>query len=304
MRPGTVSALKKRGLIRVGIFGRFRAGPGTFACYSFLKELPQKSFDFILVTTKSFDSKSAAYDIKRHRFLFTERTKIVLCQNGWGNAETFSKLFPKKQICNARIITGFIRPKLNTVKITVHADRILIGSPFQKNTGDLPGLCSAINKGGIPCSISADIEKDLWAKMLYNCALNPLGAIFDVPYGILGDCPLTRNLMEEIFREVFCVMKKAGFKTHWKAPKVYSKIFYAKLLPSTAKHRSSMLQDIQAKKTTEIEALNGLVIRLADKYKIPVPVNRAVYHAIKFIEEENLKQQKNGKTPSFPLTPT
>src|SRR3989338_7654960 len=90
-RPGTVSALKKRGLIRVGIFGRFRAGPGTFACYSFLKELPQKSFDFILVTTKSFDSKSAAYDIKRHRFLFTERTKIVLCQNGWGNAETFSK---------------------------------------------------------------------------------------------------------------------------------------------------------------------------------------------------------------------
>lgn len=287
-RPKTVLALKRYGLIRRGIFGKFKATPEIFSAFSSLDKAAKASYDFILVTTKSFDSAAAAKDIAHHPKIFNKATKIILCQNGWGNAESFAKFFPKNQIYNARVITGFTRPKLNEVTITVHADAILIGSLFNKNLHGIDGLCRAVAKGGIPCRISREIEKDLWAKMLYNCALNPLGAILEVPYGVLGARKFSRDLMEKIIREVFFVMTKTGYQTHWKSPKDYLKVFYRKQLPPTAKHFSSTLQDIKAKKKTEIDALNGIIVRLADKFKIAVPANRSVYYMVKFIEEKNL----------------
>ncbi len=288
-RGETVQALKREGLIRTGIFGKFFAPSSQFGCYTSLKELPQKSYDFILVSTKSFDTESAARDLKRHRFLFQPSTQIILCQNGWGNAEVFCRYFPKTLIYNARVITGFIRLKPNEVKITVHADKILMGSLFKANLKAIGDLCESITRGGIPCAISPHIEKDLWAKMLYNCALNPLGAILDVPYGVLGEFDLTRLIMNQIIEEVFYILKAAGYQTYWTRGKDYLKKFYSDYLPSTAKHRSSTLQDTKAQKKTEIDALNGIIIKLAEKYKISVPVNQTIYRMIKFIERKSKK---------------
>ena len=290
-RQETVSALKKHGLIRKGIFGNAAASPDAFSAYTSLNQIPSKTYEIILVSVKSFDSLTAAKDLAAHPSLWNPKTKIVLCQNGCGNAEIFCSLFTKKQIYNARIITGFSRRNPNEVTITVHADDIRIGSLFHSNLKDLKQLCQAITEGGIPCAISPDIGKDLWAKMLYNCALNGLGAILDVPYGVLGEFPSTRELMDGIIDEVFTVMKKAGFKTHWKTAKEYLKIFYTKHLPSTAQHRSSTLQDIEAKKKTEIDALNGAVVKLADQFNAPAPLNRSVYQMVKFIEGKNFKKR-------------
>ena len=289
-RPKTVAALNKNGLIRRGIFGNFKASPKMFNCYASLDKVPAGAYDFILVTTKSFDSKEAAKDIARHPKLFHSQTRVVLCQNGWGNAEIFASSFPKKQIYNMRIITGFTRPKPNEVTMTVHADSILIGSLFGGELKYIEKLCRAITKGGIPCRLSPDIGKDLWAKMLYNCALNSLGAIFEVPYGVLGQHEFSRDLMNEIIREAFLVMKKSGHKTHWPSANAYLKVFYRKFLPKTAKHNSSTLQDIKAKKRTEIDALNGMIVNLAERLKIPSPVNRLVYKIVKFIELRNVAE--------------
>ena len=288
-RKDTAHALKKFGLKRRGILGSYKASPKNFSCLTALENLKNQPFDFILVTIKSFDSERAAKDISRHKKVFNKDTKIVLCQNGWGNAEIFAEFFPKKQIYNARVITGFIRPKPNEVTLTVHADSVRMGSLFGGNISLLKPLADAVSKGDLPCRVVKNIEKDLWAKMLYNCALNPLGAIFDCPYGILGESPYTRNLMNEIMREVFCVMKKTGYKTHWSTAKGYMKAFYSKFLPSTYQHHSSTLQDIKAKRKTEIDSLNGMAIRLAEGLKIPIPVNRMVYQMIKLIEQKNLK---------------
>ncbi len=286
-RENTVSALRKHGLVRTGIWGDYSAEPAAFGSCTSLSEVKTKDYDYILVCTKSFDSFEAAKDLSKYDSLFGDRTKIILFQNGWGNAEAFSSFFDKEKIYNARVITGFRRPKANEVTITVHADSIHIGSLFNEDLECIEELCESIAKGGIPCEATSNIEKDLWAKMLYNCALNPLGAILDVPYGELAKHEFSRIIMNGIVEEVFVVIKAAGYQTHWQSPGDFLKIFYNKLVPDTAKHKSSTLQDILAKKNTEIDALNGAVIKLAGKHEVKVPYNLAVYNIVKFIEAKN-----------------
>jgi len=170
------------------------------------------------------------------------------------------------------------------VEITVHADAIHIGSLFSADLSVIQPLCRAINLGDIPCESTNSIEKDLWAKLLYNCALNPLGAILGVPYGALAEAASTRTLMDWIVEEVFVVMVAAGYQTHGQEPQQFLEIFYSRLVPDTAEHKSSTLQDITAGKRTEIDALNGAVLRLAQEHGLAVPYNRAVYNLVRFLE--------------------
>lgn len=283
-RETTVLALRQGGLKRTGIFGEYHAPPASFGCYLSLSEVQGGPYDFILVCTKSFDSGDAARDLSRHEPLFDDETKIVLFQNGWGNAEAFLPFFGKDRIYSARVITGFRRPHHNEVNITVHADSIHLGSLFHGHLSRIRDLCNCISAGGIPSQTTDSIEKDLWAKMLYNCALNPLGAILDVPYGALAEHECTRLIMNGIVEEVFEVMNAAGYQTHWSSAKDFLAVFYHKLVPDTAGHKSSTLQDISAKKKTEIEALNGAVIKLAQQHNKSVPYNFVVYNMVKTIE--------------------
>jgi 2-dehydropantoate 2-reductase len=283
-REGTVLALRSDGLLRTGIFGHFRAGPSAFGCYSSLTELPPGTYAFILVCTKSFDSLGAAKDLSEHKSLFADETKIVLFQNGWGNADTFLRFFQSERIYNARVITGFQRHKPNEVDVTVHADAIHIGSLFGAAGAAVNDLAGAIDNGGIPCKITKDIGKDIWAKMLYNCALNPLGAILDVSYGTLAEHEFTRMIMNRIVEETFDVMRRAGYQTHWQCAEDFLEVFYDRLVPDTAGHKSSTLQDIVAGKPTEIDALNGAVIQSAGRFGIAVPYNCVAYNLVKFRE--------------------
>lgn len=285
-KADTVTALRQGGLLRTGIFGRFNTGPGSFAAFERLDDIKNEKFDYILVCTKSFDSAGAAEDLSRHQGLFAQNTKIILCQNGWGNAEKFLAHFPTERIYSARVITGFTRHKPNEVEITVHADAIHIGSLFGCPLDAVETIAKAIAEGGIECITVDDIEKDLWAKMLYNCALNPLGAILDVPYGALAENQWSRDLMNRIIEEVFGVMSVADFRTHWRSVGDFLKVFYDKLVPDTAGHKSSTLQDIAAGRKTEIDALTGQVLLLADKYKINVSCNRTIFAIIKFLENK------------------
>jgi 2-dehydropantoate 2-reductase len=286
-RPDTVRTLKNFGLVRNGIFGPFKAKPDSFQSFSQISKVVfSRPFDHILICTKSFDSLASAMDLHKHKFLFHSDTSIILFQNGWGNAEIFSRYFSKGSLYNARVITGFIRQKPNSVKITVHADAIHIGSLFSQNIHPIEQLCNKISKGGIPCIPFLEIEKDLWAKMLYNCALNPTGAIFGVSYGKLSESKHSKWIMDEIIKEVYKVMGKSGYSTHIHTDKEYIKVFYDKLIPLTAEHESSTLQDLRAGKQTEIDALNGAVIQLGLQNKVYTPFNQMVYHIIKYLEQK------------------
>lgn len=285
-RQETALALKQKGLKRRGIFGDFTVAPQELRAYVSLGQIPQIQYDFILVSIKSFDSAFAAQDLSKYPRLFHKETKIVLFQNGWGNAEIFLQYFPQDRIYSARVITGFSRPQPNEVIITVHAEAIRLGSLFESDLKSMRVLSEAIRKGDIPCETTPDISKDLWAKMLYNCALNPLGAILGVPYGTLGDNEQTRVIMNNIIEEIFSVMKACDYKTHWASPEDYQNIFYSKLIPATKEHRSSTLQSLKNKKRTEIDALNGIIVQLADNRHLAVPANQTIYNLIKFIEQK------------------
>jgi 2-dehydropantoate 2-reductase len=286
-REETAALLRREGLIRTGMFGAVSARGEKFKAVSSLGEITNKKFDYILVCTKSFDSEPAAEDIHAHRDLLKLGGCIVLFQNGWGNTEVFTRLFSREIIYNARVITGFVRPQLNKVDITVHADAIHIGSLYSTDTANIIPLCKAITKGDIPCKAVSAIEKDLWAKMLFNCPLNALGAVFGVAYGTLGESGGIKKIMEQIIREVFAVIIAAGYSTYWDTPEEYITLFYKELIPRTAQHHASTLQDLRAGKRTEIDALNGAIVKLGKQYGVAVIANEIVYHMIKFMETQS-----------------
>jgi 2-dehydropantoate 2-reductase len=92
--------------------------------------------------------------------------------------------------------------------------------------------------------------------------------------------------MNKVTEEVFAVMEKSGYSTYWESSSAYLVTFYERLLPSTAAHEPSMLQDIRLKKKTEIEALNGAVVKLGQKVEYKTPCNFMVYNMVKFMEEK------------------
>jgi len=280
----TVAALRKKGLKRQGIFGQACFSPQQLTASSNLGDTG--AFDFYLVCTKSFDTENSARQLKEETTLAHQKSPIVLCQNGWGNAEIFARFFPEKQVFNARVITGFTRPEPHEVAVTVHAQPVHLGSLFDGNCNRLQALAEALSQGGIPSAVTADIDKDLWAKMLYNCPLNALGAVLQVPYGHLGENENSRALMEQIVQEVFQVMLKLGYTSHWPNAEDYLKDFYGQLLPSTYEHESSMLQDIRAGRRTEIEALNGVIVREGKKLKVDVSCNETVRKQILFLQNK------------------
>jgi 2-dehydropantoate 2-reductase len=285
-RPAAVAALRERGLARTGIFGEHRVPPGELDVHTGLESVPHDALDYVLVATKSFDTEAAARDLARWHPNRSE-TRYVLFQNGWGNVEAFSAHLAPQRVFAARVITGFTRPALNEVRVTVHAEDIHIGS-FQAGREEEVGpLAAAVARGGIPCSTTSSIARDLWAKMLYNCALNSLGAVFEVTYGELGACEESRRIMEAVVVEVYSAMHASGFQTHWSSPEEYLELFYDTLVPRTAAHESSTLQDIRAGKRTEIEALNGAVVRLAAAKGMPVPANLLLLDMVRFKERRN-----------------
>jgi len=247
----------------------------------------------VLVATKTFDTDAAAQELAAAPHAIGAGTQLVLCQNGWGNAERFAARFPAERVWNARVITGFRKLAPHHVDVTVHAEPVHVGSLFGASTARVAPLCKAIDEGGIPCEPSADIAADLWAKLLYNAALNPLGAILGVPYGALGESPPTRAVLEALARETFAALRAAGFSTHWPSAEAWLADFFARLLPPTAAHESSMLQDLRAGRRTEIDAITGAVVELAARHGVAAPVSAAVLTLVRALEAR-------GATPADP----
>jgi len=283
-RPGTRDKLAEFGLTRTGIFGDFHAKPPSFTIYDGAEQVPSDSFDYLLVCVKSFDTQAVARELAAQPGLVSPQTKIVLFQNGYGNFETFAQHFPPERIFLARVITGFYLADRHQVEVTVHAAPILIGNPLSPSSEEVADLCTAITRGGIPAEPSPHIVRDLWAKILYNSMLNPLGAIFGATYGQLGDSPHSRWLMEQIAREAFAVMDACDISTHWPDSQPFLKAFYDQMLPPTRGHASSMLQSIRHGQRTEIDALNGAIVTLGEQSRVDTPHNRTVVKLIKFLE--------------------
>jgi len=176
----------------------------------------------------------------------------------------------------SRVIFGAEVAEPGRARVTVYADPVLIGSPdpFDTRRRDAAVAWAAdLTAAGIPAESSETIVAELWAKLLYSAALNPLGALLGLSYGALAADADTRTIMDAVIEEAFAVAWADGVTLRWGAAEDYREEFYRRLVPATAAHRSSMLQDLERGRPTEIEAINGWVAARAAAHGVPAPVN-------------------------------
>ena len=281
-RGETAKAIKENGIKRTGLFTHYEIKDiPVFESYD---EIPEEYFDYIFIASKTTANGEIAENLNNHSSIVKETAKIIIFQNGFGNDEPYLKYFPKKQVYCARVITGFTRPERHISDVTVYTEPILLGSLQNEDTTDLQEIADLITASGIECEVTDEIDKYLWAKMLYNCTLNPLGAILDVTYGQLTENPYTVEIMNNILDEVFEVIKASPYETLWDSAEEYKDLFYSKLVPDTYNHYSSTHHDIQNHIKSEIDSLTGKVIQLGEVNNVDVKTNRFIYNLIKAIE--------------------
>lgn len=240
-------------------------------------------FDLIILTVKSYDTKKA---IKQIKPLVKDNTFVLVAQNGYGNYEIVSKEIGKKHTILGRVIFGSKVVEVGKAEVTVIADPTRIGQPEGAISEDkIKQIANIIDESGVPTKYDKNVYKLLWDKILYNCALNPLGAILECNYGTLAKNKETVEIMNKIIKEIFQTTKAHNIELNWKNPEQYIKHFYEELIPPTAEHYPSMYHDLKAGKKLEIDALNGAIVKLAKEKNLEVPVNKTITNLIKTKEK-------------------
>jgi 2-dehydropantoate 2-reductase len=143
---------------------------------------------------------------------------------------------------------------------------------------------ATLSAAGIPSEPTDRLLAFLWEKMLYNLPLNALGALLRLPYGALAELPDSRRIMDEVIGEAFAVARGDGADLMWGDADGCRDYFYGTLLPPTVAHRSSMLQDLESGRRTEIDALNGYVVRRGAALGLAIPRNLVLTGLVHTIE--------------------
>ena len=288
--PRTRAELTREGILRSGIFGSHHVPANQLAIESDPERLIEFAPDVLLICTKTFATADLAASLTPLSASLPAEMKLLLCQNGWGNEDDFLSDWPKDRIFRASVITGFHRRSLSHVEITAHAAPIALGSVFQSDESSLAPLAARISEGGIPAQTEHDMLSVVWSKMLYNCALNPLGALTDRRYGELTTESRTRAIVESVIREIFDVLSACEISLPWTDADAYLTRFHEELIPPTAAHESSMLQDLRAGRRTEIEALCGAVELLAREVNRDTPVVSALATLVRAAESTGMNR--------------
>jgi 2-dehydropantoate 2-reductase len=281
-----VSEIRRDGLKIRGIWGKHTVK--NFEVYSSVDEGKErlKVSDFIIISTKSFDTRKAVEEISKY---VKEDAVVASFQNGLGNMEEIADVVGERRTGGARVIFGSKILSPGEIEITVYGGEVLVGHFLRENAPEwaiekIKKVVDFLNSSGIPSRFVEDVKIYLWEKMLYNCTLNPLSAIFNLPYGVLYENYETRSIMKDVLKEIFALMDKMGIETRWKGCEDYFRYFGEKLIPPTSAHIASMAEDIKNGKRTEIDFMNGYMVRMGEKVGVDMPVNRTLTLMIKFLE--------------------
>lgn len=272
-RKRHADAVRERGFLMTGIWGE---GTYRFSCSEDLPRAWQDADCYIIA------AKSTGTEAVCRQFADAIRGREVMSlQNGIGNEEIIARFTDR--VIGAMIITGFEWRGDASVHVSVEAAPMKLGR-FPSGTDDtVEHLAVLLREAGIRAEATDGIRTDIWSKTLYNCALNPLGAIMNVPYGALTD-PHAWAIVSAIVHEAYLVTGAEGVALPWKAPEAYLDYLRHGQLPATAAHHSSMLQDLAAGRKTEIDFMNGAVAALARKHGIDAPYNACIAELIRFRE--------------------
>jgi 2-dehydropantoate 2-reductase len=268
-RPWHLDAVRRHGLVIDGLWGTHRVS----GCVLATEPPALDHTDWVLVCVKSHDTRAAAAALAGR---LGPGTLVCAFQNGLGNYECLTAALPREQVALGRVIFGAeIVP--GRVTVTVCADDVLIGAPDPAVPAQrLGALAQALREAGVPARTHPAILTALWAKVLYNCALNGLSMLLEVSYGGLPQHLLARRLMGGIIAEAYQVAGAHGMRLEPSSAAAYQELLFTRLIPDTAAHQASMLQDLRRGKPTEIEALNGALVRLGHAKGVPTPANALI----------------------------
>ena len=273
-RKRHADAVQERGFLMTGIWGE---NTYRFSCS---EDLPDawRDADYYIVATKSTGTEA----ICRQFADAVGGREVVSLQNGIGNEEIITRFTDR--VIGAMIITGFEWRSDASVHVSVEAAPMKLGR-FPSGTDDaVERLAALIREAGIRAEATAGIRTNIWGKTLYNCALNPLGALMNVPYGALVD-PHAWAVVAAIVEEAYRVAEAEGVPLPWETAEAYLEYLRTTQLPATAAHHSSMLQDIAGGRKTEIDFMNGAVAALAEKHGIDAAYNTCIAELIRFREQ-------------------
>lgn len=231
--------------------------------------------EFGIVATKAQHTRAA---IEATATVFRDAA-VCSVQNGVGNEETIAQYVP-------RVMRGTTFP----------AGRIIEPGHVQQDTGgktwigpfepkpasmaEVQALAAKLTESGMETLAMADARGAQWTKLIFNAATNPVGALTGLPHGVACDQPKLRQLISGLAAEGVAVAKALGITPDSDPEKL---IDHAREV--AYHHKASMLQDVLARRPTEIAALNGGIVRFGEETGVATPLNRAIQALIEGLEQ-------------------
>jgi 2-dehydropantoate 2-reductase len=237
------------------------------------KELPR--CDYGIVATKAIHTSVA---IAQAAHAFGADSAVCSVQNGAGNEEIIAE-HVKHVIRGTTFPAGHpIQP--GHIGYDIKGDTWI--GPFEPThtpMNKVEELAGFMTRAGMNTIALRDARGAQWTKLIFNSSTNPVGALTLLHHGGATRFPLTGKLFDDLMTEGERVAKALGIELHDDPRHLVQK---AALAPG--KHPSSMLQDVLAKRQTEVDFMNGAIVRWGDQVGVPTPLNRALWELIKGLE--------------------
>lgn len=223
--------------------------------------------DAVVFFTKCYHTASAA---QLARPLVGPETVVASLQNGWGNGDVLAETFASEQlVVGVTYNSGTVLEPGRVAHPGVGPT--MIGPFAGASTAAVERLAQALRDGGLEADIADPIRPEIWKKLILNAATLPTAALTGMNAGALTAHPEMHELVSEAAREAVGVARALGYDID-----AQERVDYIHtLLERAGPTRGSMLQDFDAGRRTEIDVINGAVVRAAGEHRIPVPLNRA-----------------------------
>ncbi len=232
--------------------------------------------DLVIICVKSYDTKAATKEIIP---LIANHTSVLTLQNGIGNIEIISEVVGADKVIGG--VTNEGATLIDTAKIK-HAGKgeTVIGRIDGTIPVEMRYIRELFNKIGLETRISRDIKSLLWSKLIVNVGINALTAITRLNNGQLTEFEGTRKIMRDAVTEAVKVAKRKRIKLIYDDP--LAKV--EAVCEATSTNISSMLQDVLRKQRTEIDFINGVIVRLGQEMSLPTPINTILLDLVKTVE--------------------
>ncbi len=228
--------------------------------------------DLVLFAVKSPDTEAAGEHIRPH----LAPGALVLClQNGVDNAERLRAVLPGVGVAAA--VVDVATEMAGPGHLRHHGRGELLIEPSARSLEAAQALIAA----GVPTTISENVRGALWAKLILNCAYNALSALGRLPYGELVQRPGVSGVMQDVVAECTAVALAEGVKLPDDVEATVRHI--AETMPSQF---SSTAQDLMRGKPSEIDHLNGHVVRRGEALGVHTPANRVLWTLMKLVESQ------------------